>query len=115
MVSVDRLKPAFSDCPILVVPLPAWRHPALPALVPALFPQMQLAPPSAAVPAMAGLRKSVHFQLPPSSPVGGTHYQAVHDRRLGSAIASSCLLGGVLWRIDDNSSVPAPAPTLLDS
>ena len=66
VVSVNPLKPFFSDDPVLPALLPTREGPALQVLVPILHPPVVLDPPSAAHPVRPGWK--VCFQLPPSVP-----------------------------------------------
>ena len=88
MVSVDRLKPAFSKGPISAA-LPPVR--GQPALRPALrAPDPPPSPPSAAVPAQNSVKKGVCFSFPPPVPAQRIPRQTVCDRsfRRFSAVPS---------------------------
>ena len=95
VVSVDRLKPVFSDTPVTtVLPPPRGRPRFNPAPAPSTTP-----PPSAAKPS-----KKVRFLLNPQVvsppiPLRRNPHRAARDRRICSAISPPFLLGGLLWRI----------------
>ena len=95
VVSVDRLKPVFSDVPVT---------PALPP--PRGRPRLNQAPVPATTPPLSATTntKRVRFLLnpqvvPPSIPLRRNPHRAARDRRICSAISPPFLLGGVLWRI----------------
>ncbi len=95
VVSVDRLKPVFSDVSVTTATPPPRGRPRLrPAPATTTNP-----PPSA-----AKKSKKVRFLLkpqivPPSKPLRRNPHRAARDRRICSAISPPFLLGGVLWRI----------------
>jgi len=95
VVSVDRLKPVFSDTPVIpAMPPPRGRPRLNPKSVPAI------PPPSSAT----KLPKKVRFKLvpqllPPSIPVRRNPHRASRDRRICSAVPPPFLLGGLLWRL----------------
>ena len=96
IVSVDRLKPAFSEDPISAALPPV---PGRPALSPALrAPNSLPSPPSAAVPARNSVRKGVRFNLLPPVPAWRNPRRTVRDRSYVSALSLPFLLGGLLWR-----------------
>ena len=102
VVSVDRIKPAFSDIPISAVSPPLSGRPDLCPPAPVLHPSTSSSLSSTAVSAPVLPIRSVCFQQPPSSPVKQNPQRAVRDRRLCSALSPLFLLGGVLWQIEDN-------------
>ena len=79
VVSVDRLKPVFSDKPVLPALPPACGCSALRAPGAIICPPVVLVPLSAALPVHPARR--VCFQLPPSVPDQGNPCRAVRDRR----------------------------------
>jgi hypothetical protein len=95
VVSVDRLKPVFSDVSVTTATPPPRGRPRLrPAPATTTNP-----PPSA-----AKKSKKVRFLLkpqivPPPKPLRRNPHRAARDRRICSAISPPFLLGGVLWRI----------------
>ena len=95
VVSVDRLKPVFSDTPVTpAIPPPRGR----PRLKPKSLPSVP--PPSSAT----KLPKKVRFKLvpqvlPPSIPVRRNPHRSSRGRRICSAIPPPFLLGGLLWRL----------------
>ena len=104
IVSVDWLKPVFSEDPIQAALPPARGQPALrPALhAPDLTPSST----STVFPARGSARKIVRFKLPPLVPAWWNPHRTVCDRRTYSAISSAFLLGELLWQDDVRQSVP---------
>ncbi|XP_023322535.1 uncharacterized protein LOC111696949 [Eurytemora carolleeae] len=95
VVSVDRLKPVFSDTPVTTaLPPPRGR------------PRLKPAPAPATTPPLSATKntKRVRFLLnpqvvPPPIPLRRNPHRSARDRRICSAISPPFLLGGVLWRI----------------
>jgi len=105
-VSVDRLKPVFSDSPLVpAVPPPRGRPPRPHAMNPPdppVPPDPPNPPPSTSV--KTRVCRRVRFQtvpqlIPPPVPVRRNPYRSSRDRRISSAIAPPFLLGGLLWRL----------------
>jgi hypothetical protein len=95
VISVDRLKPVFSDTPVTPA-IPPRR--GRPRLKPKSLPSVP--PPSSAT----KLPKKVRFKivpqvLPPSIPVRRNPHRSSRSRRICSAIPPPFLLGGLLWRL----------------
>ena len=103
VVSVDRLKPAFSDVPISSVLLPLPGRPALKPLPDAVLVVCPPQPPPPAVVFAPARWKTVSFHLPPEVPTCQNPHRAARGRRICSAISLLFLLGGVLWGIQDDS------------
>ena len=110
VVSVDQLKPVFSDEPVSVALPPANGRPVLRAPDPVLRPLEMLVPPSPAPPVCPA--KRVCFQLLPSVPAWRNLQLAVRNRRICSAVYPQFLQGGILCRIDVRQSVPTADPAL---
>jgi hypothetical protein len=95
VVSVDRLKPVFSDAPVTPALPPPRGRPSRRPVANSLDP-----PPSSA----ARIPKKVRFQLTPRvhpspSPARRNPYRSSRDRRISSATSPPFLLGGLLWRL----------------
>ena len=75
VVSVDRLKPVFSDEHVSVALPPAHGRPVLQVPAPVLSPPEMLAPSYATTPVCRARR--VPFQVPPSDPTCRNLYQAI--------------------------------------
>ena len=95
VVSVDRLKPVFSDAPVTpVLPPPRGR----PRLTPAANPSDP--PPSSATRSPKKVRFQIIPQvLPPPIPERRNPHRSSRDRRICSAISPPFLLGRLLWRL----------------
>ena len=112
VISVDRLKPVFTEEPVSPALPPACGRPPLRVPDPILHPHVVLNPPSAVLPVRPERR--VCFQLPPSVPARQNPHLAVHNiKKICSAISLPFLLGGVLWRVDVCQSIlPQTLPSL---
>ena len=98
VVSVDRLKPVFSDSPVsTALPPPRGR----PRLKPAPTPSTpSTTPPLSAAKTSKRVRFLLNPQVvPPPIPLRQNPHRSARDRRICSAISPPFLLGGVLWRI----------------
>ena len=93
VVSVDRLKPAFSKDLISAALLPACGRPALHPALRSGFTAF-----SATASAQGSAKKGIRFQLLSPVPTWWNPPRTVRDRRLCSAVS---LLGGFLWRMTD--------------
>ena len=108
VVTVDRLKPGYSEDPIQAVLPPArsWLALCLDLLAPDPPPSST----STAIPARSSVKKRVRFKIPPPVPARRNPHWSVRDRRTCSAISPRFFLGGVLWRqsvpefLDHNST-----------
>ena len=95
VLSVDRLKPAFSKDPISAALPPVHGYPVLSHALRASDPSPS--PPSTDVPAWNSVKKGIHFRLPPPVPTRQNPCRNVHDRSNVSAVSPPFLLGGLLW------------------
>ena len=95
VVSVDRLKPVFSEDPVeAAIPPRRGRPPLRPT------PVVSRPPPAPPLAAPRRKPRSVTFDLsPPPAPVRRNPPRAAKERRICSAVSPPFLLGGVLWRI----------------
>ena len=93
-VTVDRLKPTYSEDHIQPALPPVQGRPPLCPRTLVLTPPPPALPP---VPFVAPQKKSVLFDLTPPAPVRQNPPRAV-KRRICSAVSPRFLLGGVLWQ-----------------
>ena len=93
-VSVDRLKPAFSDVPISTAFPPLCGRPALKPPPDAVLVVHPPQPPPPAVVCGPAHRKTVSFHLPLGVPTCQNTHRAALGRRICSAISPPFLLGG---------------------
>ena len=103
VVSVDHLKPVFSDAPVTpALPPPCGRpsrHPVASSSDPPPSSAILRHPPPSSA---AQIPKRVMFQLvpqilPPPEPAHWNPYRTSRDRRICSATSPPFLLGGLLW------------------
>ena len=95
VVSLDRMKPVFSDAPITPTLPPPRGRPRRSPVASSSDP-----PPSSSTKSHKKFRfKLVPQVLPPPVPARRNPYRSSRDRRICSAISPPFLLGGVLWRI----------------
>ena len=107
VVSVDCLKPVFSDKPVSSALPPAQGHPALQEPVPIFRPPVVLDPPPAVHPVRPGWKLCSSYH--PLFLLAGIQTELFE---ISQGSAPPFLLGGVLWRVNVRHSNPTADPAL---